>query len=200
MYLFACHALFLSRCDLRGEGGIHYFSRITSPESTEEIRIRMSPDGRVLSAKSARSRTATGQIVDQGRLWVEDGKAFLLSDGMQAAFSYSLPEGKAFAVDGSLLLLIRTYPCDTSETHPIYMVDFAGPSITVELRKAAEEKIRVPAGEFDCWRMEVVVNIPVIRPKIIYWVTKMKPHFLVRSLGRRGPFTSSYETSLLSAH
>lgn len=126
MYLIACHALFLSRCGLRGDGGIHYFSRITSPESTEEIRIRMSPDGRVLSATRARSRTATGQIVDQGRLWVEDGKAFLLSDGMQAAFSYSLPEGKAFAVDGSLLLLIRTYPCDTSETPPHLHGGFRG--------------------------------------------------------------------------
>jgi hypothetical protein len=180
----------------RDGGGILYATRVTALGSTEEVSIRMTPAGRVLSGVRTRSRAA-GQSADQSRLRVEGGKAFLLWDGMKEALSYNLPEGEAFAVDGSLLILIRSYPFETDEALPVFMVDFSGPSITVTLRKAAGEKIVVPAGEFDCWRMEVAVNIPVIRPKIIYWVTKMEPHFLVKSIGRRGPFTASYETNLL---
>ncbi|HET6461422.1 MAG TPA: hypothetical protein VFG29_11640 [Syntrophales bacterium] len=54
------------------------------------------------------------------------------------------------------------------------------------------------AGTFDCYKMEVTVEIPIFRPHIIYWVTKKEPHFLVKSVGRRGPFTRYYATFLLS--
>jgi len=46
--------------------------------------------------------------------------------------------------------------------------------------------------------MEVVVNIPLLLPKITYWITAAKPHFLVKHEGKRGPFTSAYITSLIS--
>jgi hypothetical protein len=101
-------------------------------------------------------------------------------------------------VDGSLLLLFRSFPFDRSVTWFLFMVDFSGASITVELRQAGVESVIVPAGTFECYRMDVVVGIPLLRPRIIYWVTKKAPHFLVKSIGKRGPFTDSYETFLLS--
>ena len=41
-------------------------------------------------------------------------------------------------------------------------------------------------------------GIPVLRPRIVYWLTKDAPHFLVRNEGKRGPFTDTYITTLIS--
>ena len=77
------------------------------------------------------------------------------------------------------------------------MIDFSGTSVSVTVRQAGIENIAVPPGAFECYRIEVIVNIPLIRPKIIYWVTKDEPHFMVKHKGKRGPFTTSYATYLV---
>ena len=51
------------------------------------------------------------------------------------------------------------------------MVDFSGLSITVTYSQAKEERVAVPAGTYDCYRIELVVDIPLLKPKIIYWNT-----------------------------
>jgi hypothetical protein len=58
--------------------------------------------------------------------------------------------------------------------------------------------IAVPVGTFACYRMEVIVGISLLRPRVIYWVTKDAPHFLVKNVGKRGPFTDTYITTLIS--
>jgi hypothetical protein len=78
------------------------------------------------------------------------------------------------------------------------MVDFSGDSITVTIHQEGTEKISVPAGEFECYRLVTVVNIPVWKPRITYWLGTKKPHLLVKHEGKRGAFTPSYTTSLLS--
>jgi hypothetical protein len=64
------------------------------------------------------------------------------------------------------------------------------------VRNAGLERVSVPAGEFDCYRLVLTVNIPVLKPKIYCWLTKAPPHFLVKQRGKRGPFTPYYETVL----
>jgi len=76
------------------------------------------------------------------------------------------------------------------------MVDFSGYAIQVTVRQAAIEKVVVPAGEFECYRIEVVVDIPIFHPKVTYWLSVRKPNFLVKHQGKKGPFTPSYVTSL----
>ncbi|MGA2332669.1 MAG: hypothetical protein ABSG75_13005 [Syntrophales bacterium] len=78
------------------------------------------------------------------------------------------------------------------------MVDFTGYTITVEVQLAGTEMIAVPVGTFACYRMEVIVGISLLRPRVIYWVTKDAPHFLVKNVGKRGPFTDTYITTLIS--
>jgi hypothetical protein len=78
------------------------------------------------------------------------------------------------------------------------MVDFSGYSIPVAVRQSGIENIIVPAGKFECYRMQVVVGLPIIKPTLIYWLTTDEPHFLVKNIGKRGPFTSAYVTSLVS--
>jgi hypothetical protein len=56
----------------------------------------------------------------------------------------------------------------------------------------------VPAGEFECYRIEMVVDLPIFHPKVINWISTQKPNFLVKYQGKKGPFTPSYITSLVS--
>jgi hypothetical protein len=111
---------------------------------------------------------------------------------------HRLPLDKELAVDGSLLVLLRFFPFDEGRKWNLFMVDFSGYSITVTILQEGREKIAVPAGEFECYRLATVVNIPVLKPRITYWLSTQKPNFLVKHQGKRGPFTSSYTTSLIS--
>lgn len=184
---------------VRSGEDLRYRTKSISAAGSEEIEIETDRVGHVSSASRryfpARKETVTLETIRR-----QDGKAYL-KKGMEpeeAARSFDLPTKKYFAVDGSLLILLRNFPFEGGETWPIYMVDFSGASVTVTLRQTGLESVVVPAGTFDCYKMEVTVEIPLLKPHITYWVTIKSPHFLVKSLGRRGPFTPHYETVLLA--
>jgi hypothetical protein len=178
---------------------VEYISRAISPEGTEEITIYTDPQGKFISGTRSMA-DPLGKRVRQERVWRTDHKAYLeASTGKdETEKEYELAQGSVLAVDGSLLVLLRSFPFHEGKEWDIFMIDFSGYSITVTVRMGGMETIFVPAGEFECYRMEVVVHIPILRPKIIYWLSKMKPHFLVKHQGKRGPFTSTYLTSLLT--
>jgi hypothetical protein len=55
-----------------------------------------------------------------------------------------------------------------------------------------------PSGTFVCYRMEVIVEITVLRPGIVYRVAKDAPYFLVNNVGKRGPLVDTYVKTLIS--
>jgi hypothetical protein len=176
-----------------------YRTKYASPAGLEDIKIETEPAGRFVSA-ARRFSPANRKTMTVEKIWREGEKAYL-KKGVEpggTVWSFDLPPEKSFAVDGSLLILMRGFPFGRDEAWSIYMVDFSGLSTTVTLRQMGIESITVPAGTFDCYKMEVTVEIPIFRPRIIYWVTKKEPHFLVKSIGKRGAFTRSFATSLLS--
>lgn len=181
-----------------GDQAIQAITRTIRPSAVEEVAVETDLTGWLRSA-SRRFSPAGGGGEKRGKIWRDDGKAYLQEGGDQATLrSYNLPPGKILAVDGSLLLLIRAFPFGRIASMPLFMIDFSGLSITVTLALAGIETVTVPAGVFECYRMEATVEIPLLRPRIIYWVAREKPHFLVKSIGKQGPFTPSYITSLLS--
>jgi len=101
------------------------------------------------------------------------------------------------AVDASLLLLFRDFVDAAPESSRVFMVDFSGRSITVDLRKRGTESVNVPAGTFRCHKLEVVVRFLVFEAVITYWVSVEAPHFLVKHVGKRGPFTRTTVTELV---
>ena len=178
---------------------VEYMSRTVSPEGEEEITIYTDPQGKFISG--TRSRVdPLGKQVRQERIWRTDHKAYLEASAGKGGKEkeYDLDPGSVLAVDGSLLVLLRSFPFQEGKEWDIFMIDFSGYSITVTVKMGGIETIVVPAGEFECYRMEVVVHIPILRPKIIYWLSKLNPHFLVKHRGKRGPFTATYLTSLVS--
>ena len=178
---------------------VEYISKAISSEGIEEITIHMDSQGRFISGIRSMANHLERQV-RQERVWRADHRVYVDDNPEKGKKKkeYELPQGSGLAVDGSLLVLLRSFPFNEDKEWNIFMVDFSGYSVTVTVRQAGMEKISVPGGEFECYRVEVVVNIPILRPKIIYWISKIRPHFLVKHQGKRGPFTSTYLTSLLS--
>lgn len=179
------------------ENNIHYHAKISSLISREEIRIETDKGGQFISGTRQVWSCDQGLQVEE-KIWREKDKVFMQGNGDGKLKTFSPAEDKGFAVDGSLLLLLRLFPFEKGEMWKVFMVDFTGHAITVEVHLAGTEVITVPAGTIECFRMEVIVGIPVLRPRIIYWVAKDAPHYLVKNLGKRGPFTDAYVTTLIS--
>lgn len=179
-------------------GGIEYRSKVISSDSLEEISIQMDKEARFVSG--IRSTRQSPEPVQQERIWRDRQKVVVerYKEGAIKRKEHRLPPDKELAADGSLLALLRFFPFDAGKRWNLFMVDFSGYSITVTVFQEGRERITVPAGDFECYRMVTVVNIPVLKPKITYWLWTQKPNFLVKHQGKRGPFTPSYTTSLVS--
>ena len=179
--------------------GFEYISKTTSPEKTEEITIHTDRGGRVISGLKTTSNHRDGSL-QQDKVWTADRKVYVESGAGEGKKrkERELPQDVPLAVDGSLLVLLRFFPFDQGKEWKVFMVDFSGHSITGTIRQEGIEKVVVPAGEFECYRVEIVVDLLIFHPKVINWISTRKPNFLVKYQGKRGPFTPSYITSLVS--
>lgn len=182
---------------LHNAENITYHTNISSLISREEIKIETDSEGQFISGTRKVLFYDKG-LPEEEKIWREKDKIFMRGSGAEKLKTFNLAEDRGFAVDGSLLLLLRFFPLESGATWKIFMVDFAGYAISVEAHLAGTEMITVPAGTFECYRVEVIVGIPILRPRIIYWLTKDAPHYLVKNVGKRGPFTDTYITTLIS--
>jgi hypothetical protein len=182
---------------LHSEKNIHYHAKISSLISREEIRIETDKEGKFISGMRQVLSYDQGLRTEE-KIWRDKDKVFIKGDSAGKLKTFTPVEDTGFAVDGSLLLLLRLFPFEKGEIWKVFMVDFSGNAITVEVHLAGTDMITVPAGTFECYRMEVIVGIPLLRPRILYWLTKDEPHFLVKNVGKRGPFTDTYVTTLIS--
>ncbi|HLD30445.1 MAG TPA: hypothetical protein VJC03_08880 [bacterium] len=180
-------------------GEIVYISQITGHKKEESFRIETDSMGelRIAERKTFFSKDKT---VNLQKIERRAGKLFLseINGGKTEQKEYVLSGNRKVAVDASLLILMRLFPFGTDSAENFFMMDFSRKSITVTVRPAGIETVNVPAGEFECYRMEVTVNLFLLKPRMLYWITKKPPHFLVRHEGKRGPFTPSYRTVLVS--
>jgi len=170
-----------------------------SEKEVEHITIELDADGNF--ASGARNVThPSGKPKFEGSLWRKQKAVYSKrrSGREQKTREFDLPKNKTLAVDGSLLLLLRSFPFDQNREWKLFLIDFSQQSISGTVRQAGVETIGVKAGEFECYRMEVIIHAFVFRPKITYWITKMEPHFLVKHRGKIGPFTKTYTTQLVS--
>jgi hypothetical protein len=97
------------------ERNIHYQAMMSSLVFREEIRIETDKGGQFVSG--------TRQVLsyDQGlqakeKIWREKDKVFMQGNGGGKLKTLSLAEDTEFAVDGSLLLLLRFFPFERGET------------------------------------------------------------------------------------
>ena len=181
------------------EEGIEYHSEVISPYSTEEVSIRMDRKARFVAGTRSAFRSPNKPL-SRERIWRGRNAVFVerATEGGIERNEHRLRPDRELAVDGSLLVLLRFFPFGEEKVWNLSMVDFSGYSTSVRVQKEGREKITVPAGEFECYRLVLVVNVPILKPRITYWLWTQKPYFLVKHQGKRGPFTRSYTTSLVS--
>ncbi len=184
--------------DYTGSQTIFIMKSISSKE-VEYITIELNAEGNF--ASGARSVTdISGKSKFEGSMWRKQETVYARrgSGREQKTREFELPKNKDLAVDGSLLLLLRSFPFDRGIEWKLFFIDFSQQSVSGSVSQAGVENIRVKAGEFECYRMEVIIHAFIFRPKITYWITKMEPHFLVKHRGKIGPFTKTYLTQLVS--
>lgn len=170
-----------------------------SAKEVEFIRLELDADHDFVSGVRNINHPS-GKPKSEGSIWRKQQTVYVkrVSGKKQKIREYDLPEDKPLVVDGSLLLLLRSFPFDQNREWKLFMVDFSQNSVSGVVRQAGVETIRVKAGEFECYRMELIVNAFIFRPKITYWISQMEPHFLVKHLGKIGPLTRTYNTQLVS--
>ncbi len=168
-------------------------------KEVEYIRLELDADSDFVSGIRNITRPS-GKLKSQGSIWRNQQTVYVkqVSGKKQKIREYDSPEDKPLVVDGSLLLLLRSFPFEQNREWKLFMVDFSQNSVSGVVRQAGVETIRVRAGEFECYRMELIVHAFIFRPKITYWISKREPHFLVKHRGKIGPLTRTYITQLVS--
>jgi hypothetical protein len=179
------------------DGGLAYESSMISADGTERILVHTGLDGDLIDASRTVSDPA-GVVTRRQTAWRAEDAVVIRRAGAATVKDIDIPPGAQPVVDASLLLLLRSFPFGTATIWHLLVVDFSHVSVAATVRQVGLERILVPAGEFECYRMEVVVSLPVVRPRVTFWIAAADPHFLVRHEGKKGPFTPFYETSLLS--
>ena len=149
------------------EEGIEYQSKVISRDSKEEISIQMDKKARFVTGTRS-SFQSPDKPVGRERIWRDRNAVVVerITQGGVERKEHRLRPDRELAVDGSLLALLRFFPFDEEKRWNLFMVDFSGYSISVTVLQEGREKITVPAGEFECYRLVLVVNIPVLKPKI----------------------------------
>lgn len=179
------------------ENGSEYASTMVSARSGERIAIKMTRKGDLISGAS--SLLSSSGSLTEAKIWRDGNKAYVeqTSGTDKKTMQLDVPEGKTLAVEGSLIMLFRFFPYDSATRQDLFMIDFSGRSVTATARQAGIERITVPAGEFSCYRMEVLVHAFILSPTIVCWVTIEEPHFVVRNVGKRSLLGPKYITSLI---
>jgi hypothetical protein len=173
-----------------------YISKMTSVSSYETVKVKMSHTGQFIwGIKNIYKPPDDYRKED---IWIQRDKIYIKKETIKKRKikEFSIRKDKPYAVDASLLVMMRKFPFEKDITWKVFIVDFSQHSLVVSVRNTGIETITVPAGKFECYRMEVKMNLFIFHPKIILWITKDEPHHMVRYMGKKGPFTSKYITSL----
>lgn len=164
----------------------------------EDVNVTTDLKGQLIFATRTTKKKVNKKVTDQCTIWLKDDKVHIKTSQKKTEVRRIEHDQKS-AVDLSLLYLMRSFPFETDEEWQVLMADFSGRFITVAIRNRGKERLTVPAGHFQCYRMEVTISVLMLKARINYWLTTTEPHFLVKHEGKKGPFTRKYTTVLVTS-
>ena len=126
------------------EDSSEYASTIISPKSDERISIKMSKEGQLISGTRSLLKSPEGPVEE--KIWRDGDAAYVeqTSGTGNKTKQLNIPEGKTLAIEGSLLVLLRFFPYDSSTRWDLFMIDFSGESVTATARQVASSASRCP--------------------------------------------------------
>jgi hypothetical protein len=108
------------------------------------------------------------------------------ADGKTETRTLAMP-ADAIAVDG-IAAVLRAFPFERRE-FSTHLLSNEPRLYDVSFENRGRERVRVPAGEFECYRIEVDAHLGalnIVKPflaKTTFWMTVEPPHFWVRYQG-----------------
>lgn len=101
----------------------------------------------------------------------------------------NLPETITFTSD-VLAILLRGYNFEAPEPFHFYIFSSEAKLFKIQAQVIGTEIVRVPAGEFECYKMKLTLDLGVanlltkhILPKTYMWFSKDPPHYWVKFEG-----------------
>ncbi len=163
--------------------------------------VRVATDGSgLLDYGEAVEYDGRGRQRMNARLWREDDTVYVRRmTGFRGVRerSRNVPEGAVPVGDAGLMAWLRFYPFASGYEQQLFIATFSQHFVRMTMRKTGDEVITVPAGTYDCYVLEGVVNLFVTEIVTIYWITREPPHYLVKYRGRRGVFLAPVYESVL---
>jgi len=109
-----------------------------------------------------------------------------------------LPETITFTSD-ILAIILRGYNFGTQEPFDFYIFSSEAKLFKIQAQKIGTETVRVPAGDFECYKMELILDLGPANlltkhflPKTYMWFTKKPPHYWVKFEGLESGIGSPY--------
>jgi len=100
-----------------------------------------------------------------------------------------LPATVTFTSD-VLAILLRGYNFETPTPFDFYIFSSEAKLFRIQAQVVGTEIVQVPAGEFECYKMELILDLGIanlvtkyILPKTYMWFTKKSPHYWVKFEG-----------------
>ncbi len=165
-----------------------FFAIENPPLFMEITRIAKSDNGRELWRKSKFFDPAKGQIT------------------VKQSVSGELPEEKTifsskrpvFPAD-ILVAVLRGYDFESRETFEFYILSSQASLYKISSRAVKKEMVTVPAGSFECYRMDLTPDLGVLNlalkpflPKTYVWFTAAKPYVWIKYEGLESGLNSPY--------
>ena len=110
-----------------------------------------------------------------------------LSSGSRSRRSLSIP-ADTLTVDG-IAGALRSLPFERSRPVELHLLSNEPRLYDVSLEVRGRERVRTPAGEFECYKVELRPGLGVLNlfgflvPKAYFWFTVDSPHYWVRYEG-----------------
>lgn len=108
------------------------------------------------------------------------------------------PEG-AVVTSEILSLILRGYNFESKELCDFYVFSSDAKLTKLQALKINIETVRVPAGEFECYKIEITLDLGLANylsrhlfPKTYLWFTVKKPHFWVKYKGMESGINSPH--------
>jgi len=98
-----------------------------------------------------------------------------------------------------LAIFLRGYDFGASQPFDFYIFSSEAKLFRIQAQVVGTETVRVPAGEFECYKMELILDLGVVNvltkyilPKTYMWFSKEQPHSWVKFEGLESGIGSPY--------
>jgi hypothetical protein len=184
---------------LDGRRIVRFTERGSGLYSPFERDVRWNTESVWSADEAFRPRTIERVVTDSaGRVLLKERKSFQFDKGVVEIEQQNRPDGPAskrslkipsdtLAVDG-VAAALRSLPFG-SRPFQIHLLSNEPKLYDVSLEVRGRERVRTPAGEFECYKVELVPDLGALSllrfaaPKVYFWFTVDPPHFWVRYEG-----------------